>query len=112
MCNGPLAQMGFSPTKATVYIEMFEAINAGVLAAQKPRSTENSRPTLFERFCAGCFCARGSRKGTNRLNSKSVTRCVRAVAKKGTYPKSHIKSDYSHRRTFGVNYAGTTIPSL
>ena len=31
-------------------IEMFQAINAGVLAVQEPRSPENSTPTLFERF--------------------------------------------------------------
>src|SRR5258708_4421255 len=33
-----LTQTGFSPRKAEVYIEMFQAINAGVLAAQEPRS--------------------------------------------------------------------------
>ncbi len=35
-----LIQMGFSPKKAAVYIEMFQAINTGVLAAQEPRSPE------------------------------------------------------------------------
>ena len=37
-----LTQAGFSPNKAAVYIEMFEAINAGVLAAQEPRSRPNA----------------------------------------------------------------------
>ena len=50
-----LTQMGFSPKKAAVYIEMFKAINAGVLAAQEPRSPENSTPTSFENFVQDVF---------------------------------------------------------
>jgi uncharacterized protein YbjT (DUF2867 family) len=50
-----LTQMGFSPRKAAVYIEMFEAINAGLLAAQEQRSTENSTPTSFEKFVQDVF---------------------------------------------------------
>jgi uncharacterized protein YbjT (DUF2867 family) len=50
-----LIQTGFSPKKAAVYIEMFKAINAGVLAAQEPRSTENSTPTSFEQFVQDVF---------------------------------------------------------
>ena len=50
-----LTQMGFSPRKAAVYIEMFQAINAGVLAAQEPRSPENSTPTSFEKFVQDVF---------------------------------------------------------
>jgi uncharacterized protein YbjT (DUF2867 family) len=50
-----LTQAGFSPKKAAVYIEMFEAINAGVLAAQEPRSTHNSTPTSFETFVEEVF---------------------------------------------------------
>ena len=45
-----LTQTGFSPRKAEVYIEMFQAINAGVLAAQELRSPQNSTPTSFEKF--------------------------------------------------------------
>jgi uncharacterized protein YbjT (DUF2867 family) len=52
-----LTQMGFSPKKAAVYIEMFEAINAGLLAAQEQRSTENSTPTSFETFVRDVFVA-------------------------------------------------------
>jgi uncharacterized protein YbjT (DUF2867 family) len=52
-----LMQMGFSPKKAAVYIEMFEAINAGLLAAQEPRSQENSTPTSFEQFVQDVFVA-------------------------------------------------------
>ena len=50
-----LTQMGFSPKKAAVYIEMFEAINAGLLAAQEPRSQENTTTTSFEEFVQGVF---------------------------------------------------------
>jgi uncharacterized protein YbjT (DUF2867 family) len=52
-----LTQMGFSPKKAAVYIEMFEAINAGVLAAQEPRSRENTTTTSFEAFVQNVFTA-------------------------------------------------------
>jgi uncharacterized protein YbjT (DUF2867 family) len=50
-----LTQMGFSPKKAAVYIEMFEAINAGLLAAQEPRSRENTTTTSFEEFVQDVF---------------------------------------------------------
>jgi uncharacterized protein YbjT (DUF2867 family) len=50
-----LTQMGFSPKKAAVYIEMFRAINTGVLAAQEPRSLENSTPTSFEKSVQDVF---------------------------------------------------------
>ncbi len=52
-----LTQKGFSPRKAAVYIEMFEAINAGLLAAQELRSPENSTPTSFENFVQDVFAA-------------------------------------------------------
>jgi uncharacterized protein YbjT (DUF2867 family) len=50
-----LTQMGFSSKKAAVYIEMFKAINTGLLAAQEQRSTENSTPTSFEKFVQDVF---------------------------------------------------------
>jgi uncharacterized protein YbjT (DUF2867 family) len=50
-----LEQMGMPPKKAAVYIEMFKAINAGVLAAQEPRSPENTTPTSFEKFVQDVF---------------------------------------------------------
>jgi uncharacterized protein YbjT (DUF2867 family) len=52
-----LTQTGFSPKKAAVYIEMFKAINAGVLAPQEPRSPENSTSTSFEKFVQDDFAA-------------------------------------------------------
>jgi uncharacterized protein YbjT (DUF2867 family) len=52
-----LTQTGFSPKKASVYIEMYKAINEGVLAAQEPRSPENSTPTSFEQFVKDVFVA-------------------------------------------------------
>jgi uncharacterized protein YbjT (DUF2867 family) len=59
-----LEQMGMPPKKAAVYIEMFEAINAGVLAAQEPRSPENSTPTSFEKFVRDVFVAAYHGKAT------------------------------------------------
>ncbi len=50
-----LEQMGMSQQKAAVYIEMFSAINAGVLAAQERRSRENSTATSFEMFVQDVF---------------------------------------------------------
>jgi uncharacterized protein YbjT (DUF2867 family) len=50
-----LEQAGMAPTKAAVYIEMFRAINAGVLAAQESRSFQNSTPTSFEKFVQDVF---------------------------------------------------------
>jgi len=50
-----IEQMGMSAKKAVVYIEMFKAINAGVLAAQEPRSRENTTPTSFEKFVQDVF---------------------------------------------------------
>jgi uncharacterized protein YbjT (DUF2867 family) len=52
-----LVQMGMPPEKAAVYIEMFEAINAGLLAAREQRSPENSTPTSFEKFVRDVFVA-------------------------------------------------------
>jgi uncharacterized protein YbjT (DUF2867 family) len=52
-----LVEMGMPPEKAAVYIEMFEAINAGLLAAREQRSPENSTPTSFETFVRDVFVA-------------------------------------------------------
>ena len=52
-----LEQMGMPPKKAAVYIEMFNAMNTGVLAALEPRSPENSTPTSFEQFVQDVFVA-------------------------------------------------------
>jgi uncharacterized protein YbjT (DUF2867 family) len=52
-----LTQMGIPPKTAAVYIEMYKAINAGVVAAQEPRSPENSTPTSFEEFVRDVFAA-------------------------------------------------------
>jgi uncharacterized protein YbjT (DUF2867 family) len=50
-----LTQAGFSPKKAAIYIEMFKAINEGVIAAQEARSPENSTSTSFEKFAQDVF---------------------------------------------------------
>src|SRR5271169_4523408 len=52
-----LEQMGMPPKKAAVYIEMYKAINAGVLVPQEPRSRENTTPTSFENFVQDVFAA-------------------------------------------------------
>jgi hypothetical protein len=50
-----LTQMGIPPKGAALYIEMYKAINAGVLVPQEPRSPENSTPTSFEQFVQDVF---------------------------------------------------------
>jgi uncharacterized protein YbjT (DUF2867 family) len=50
-----LTQMGLSPKGAALYIEMYKAINAGVLAPLEPRSPNNTTPTSFERFVQDVF---------------------------------------------------------
>ena len=50
-----LEQMGMTAKKAAVYIEMFKAINAGILAAREPRSRENTTPTSFDNFVRDIF---------------------------------------------------------
>jgi uncharacterized protein YbjT (DUF2867 family) len=50
-----LTEMGFPPKKAAVYIEMFKAVNEGVIAAQEPRLPENSTSTSFEKFVQDVF---------------------------------------------------------
>jgi hypothetical protein len=50
-----LEQMGMPPKKAAVYIEMFNAMNTGVLTALEPRTPENSTPTSFEQFVQDVF---------------------------------------------------------
>ena len=50
-----LTQMGIPTKTAAVYIEMYKAINAGVVAAQEPRSPENSTPTSIEEFVQDVF---------------------------------------------------------
>jgi uncharacterized protein YbjT (DUF2867 family) len=59
-----LVQKGFSPKKAAVYIEMFEAINSGLLAAHEPRSPQNSTPTSFETFVQDVFAPAYDRRAT------------------------------------------------
>jgi uncharacterized protein YbjT (DUF2867 family) len=50
-----LTQLGIPQKTAALYIELYRAINAGVLAAQEPRSRENSTPTSFEEFVQDIF---------------------------------------------------------
>jgi len=50
-----LMQMGVPPKGAALYIEMYKAINAGVLIPLEPRSSENTTPTPFEQFVQDVF---------------------------------------------------------
>jgi uncharacterized protein YbjT (DUF2867 family) len=50
-----LTQMGVPPKGAAMYIEMYKAINAGILIPQEPRSRENTTPTSFETFVQDVF---------------------------------------------------------
>jgi uncharacterized protein YbjT (DUF2867 family) len=50
-----LEQMGMSTKKAGVYIEMFQAINEGLLTALESRSAQNTTPTSFEKFVRDVF---------------------------------------------------------
>jgi uncharacterized protein YbjT (DUF2867 family) len=50
-----LTQIGVPPKGAALYIEMYKAINAGILIPQEPRSPENTTPTSFEQFVQDVF---------------------------------------------------------
>jgi uncharacterized protein YbjT (DUF2867 family) len=50
-----LMQLGVPPKGAAMYIEMYKAINAGVLVPLEPRSPENTTPTSFEQFVRDVF---------------------------------------------------------
>jgi hypothetical protein len=50
-----LTQRGVPAKTAAQYIEMYKAINAGVIVAQEPRSPKNSTPTSFENFVEDVF---------------------------------------------------------
>jgi uncharacterized protein YbjT (DUF2867 family) len=52
-----LTQLGVPPKGAAMYIEMYKAINAGLLVSLEPRSPENSTPTSFEQFVQDVFAA-------------------------------------------------------
>ncbi len=57
-----LTQLGVPPKGAAMYIEMYKAINAGVLVPLEPRSPENSTPTSFEQFVQEVFAPAYHRK--------------------------------------------------
>lgn len=52
-----LMQMGIPPKTAGQFIEMYKAVNEGVVAAQEPWSTENTTRTSFETFVQDVFVA-------------------------------------------------------
>jgi uncharacterized protein YbjT (DUF2867 family) len=52
-----LTQLGVPPKGAAMYIEMYKAINAGVLVPLEPRSKKNTTPTSIEQFVQDAFAA-------------------------------------------------------
>ena len=52
-----LTDLGVPPKGAAMYIEMYKAINAGVLVPLEPRSPKNSTPTSIEQFVQDVFAA-------------------------------------------------------
>lgn len=50
-----LTQMGIPPKTAAQFIEMYQAINEGIVAAREPRSAENTTATTFEQFVQNVF---------------------------------------------------------
>jgi uncharacterized protein YbjT (DUF2867 family) len=52
-----LTQLGVPPKGAAMYIEMYKAINAGVLVPLEPRSKENTTTTSIEQFVRDVFAA-------------------------------------------------------
>jgi uncharacterized protein YbjT (DUF2867 family) len=57
-----LTQLGVPPKGAAMYIEMYKAINAGVLVPLESRSRENTTPTSIEQFVQDVFAAAYHRK--------------------------------------------------
>jgi uncharacterized protein YbjT (DUF2867 family) len=57
-----LTQLGVPPKGAAMYIEMYKAINAGVLVPLESRSQENTTPTSIEQFVQDVFAAEYHRK--------------------------------------------------
>jgi uncharacterized protein YbjT (DUF2867 family) len=57
-----LMRMGIPPKAAALYIEMYKAINTGVLIPLESRSPENTTPTSFENFVQDVFVAAYHRK--------------------------------------------------
>src|SRR5260370_31045620 len=50
-----VTQMGIPATTAGHFIRRYKAINEGIVAAQEPRSPENTTPTSFEKFVQDVF---------------------------------------------------------
>jgi uncharacterized protein YbjT (DUF2867 family) len=50
-----LRQMGVAEKTAHLFLEMFQGINGGIVAAVEPRTAENTTPTSFERFVQDVF---------------------------------------------------------
>ena len=49
--------MGIPPKASAMYVEMYKAINTGILIPLEPRSRENTTATSFETFVQDVFVA-------------------------------------------------------
>ncbi len=50
-----MMQMGMSASVVDVMLEMFEALNTGLMKSREPRSPQNTTPTTLESFAAEVF---------------------------------------------------------
>ncbi len=66
-----LTQMGFSPRKAAVYIEMFQVHQCGSPRCAGAAFAAEQHADFVRTICAGCLCGRVSRAGYNRLGRRS-----------------------------------------
>lgn len=55
MLEPALVQMGMPKTTAALVIEMWKAMNNGLLAVRQPRNANNTTPTTLESFVSGSF---------------------------------------------------------
>src|SRR5271154_3208164 len=60
-----LVQLGVPPKGAAMYIEMYKAINAGVLVPLEPRSKENTTTTSIEQFVQDAFAPAFKKKASS-----------------------------------------------
>jgi uncharacterized protein YbjT (DUF2867 family) len=55
MVRPAMAAMGLSPDLIDNILEMYEGVDAGLVAAREPRSPQNTTPTTLEQFVAEVF---------------------------------------------------------
>jgi uncharacterized protein YbjT (DUF2867 family) len=53
--RAPMMQMGMSSNMVDLMLEMFDALNTGLMKSREPRSPQNTTPTTLETFVAEVF---------------------------------------------------------